>query len=564
MFWRDLVKASFPWRIVFFALMVLVIWLPRGLNLGQFVTPDEPAWLSRSANFYYAMVKRDWGGTFQREHPGVTTMWAGAFTIFWQYRAFAWQASDKVLANWMELEPFLREHNQDPLKLLEYARTLMVLANALVLLVAFFFAARLIGFLPAVLGFGLVAFDPFHIGLTRLLHLDGLLSSLMLCSVLSLMSYFRSGRDPIALVISGVAAGLSWLTKSPAFFLVAFSGLLALLELLGLWRNQDKLRSRDVYQHAWPFLVWIGLGLCVFIIFWPATWTNFLGSLSDVMGKGFGYAATGHDTAIFFNGQIYDGDPGWLFYPLTFLWRTTPTVLLGLGLAVVAFVARLGSFERPNFRYGAAILTIYAVLFALMMSLGAKKFDRYILASYIALDIVAGMGWFALAEQFWTSASFSRARTLAPGLIAVAFGFHMLPAIQTFPYYLSYYNPVMGGSARAPQALMIGWGEGLDQAARYLNTKPGAEKLRVMAHYPYGCFSYFFKGETVNFVDGWDESAREQLKDVDYVVVYVHQWQRNGPDPEVLAYFARRTPEYTVWINGIAYAQVYNMRSPSE
>jgi hypothetical protein len=557
-------KTSSGWRIFFFALIVLVIWLPRGLNLGRFVTPDEPAWLSRSANFYYALVKRDWGGTFQREHPGVTTMWAGAFTFFWQYRSFAWQASDKVLANWMELEPFLREHNQDPLKLLEYARTLMVLANTLVLLVAFLFAARLIGFLPAVLGFGLVAFDPFHIGLTRLLHLDGLLSSLMLCSVLGLMSYFRSGRHRIALVISGVAAGLGWLTKSPAFFLLAFSGLLALVELLGLWRNQDKPRSRDVYQHAWPLLVWTGLGLCVFIIFWPATWTNFLGSLSDVIGKGFGYAVTGHDSGIFFNGRIYDGDPGWLFYPLTLLWRTTPIVLLGLGLTVIAFVAHLGSFDHQNFRYSAAILTVYAVLFTLMMSFGAKKFDRYILPSYIALDIVAGMGWFALAEQFWTSAGSSRVRVIAPGLIAVAFGSHLLPAIQTFPYYLSYYNPLMGGSAKAPQVLMIGWGEGLDQAARYLNTKPSAEGLRVMSHYSYGCFSYFFKGETVKFVDTWNQSARDQLKDVDYVVVYVHQWQRNGPDPEVLTYFARRTPEYTVWINGIDYAQVYNMRSPSE
>ncbi|HZD57329.1 MAG TPA: phospholipid carrier-dependent glycosyltransferase [Anaerolineales bacterium] len=557
-------KPKAVWRTVIFALIVLAIWFPRALRLDQFVTPDEPAWLSRSANFYYAMVKRDWSGTFQREHPGVTTMWAGAFTIFWQYRAFAWQASDKVLANWTELEPFLRAHGQDPLNLLEYARTLMVLANTLILLVAFFFAARVIGFLPAVLGFGLVALDPFHIGLTRLLHLDGLLSSLMLCSVLSLMSYFSSGRDRMALVISGMAAGLSWLTKSPALFLIAFTGLVTFVDILRLWRERDELRLRNLYQHTWPFLVWIGVGLAVFVVFWPATWTNFSGALSNVIGKGYSYATSGHDSAIFFGGRIYDGDPGWLYYPLTFLWRSTPIVLLGLGLAVIAFAARLGSFDHRGFRFSAAILTIYAVLFALMMSFGAKKFDRYILPSYIALDIVAGMGWFALAEQFWTSASSFLARLIAPGLIAVAFGFHLIPAIQTFPYYLSYYDPLMGGSAKAPQELMIGWGEGLDQAARYLNSKPGAERLRVMAHYSYGCFSYFFKGETVNFVDGWNETTRDQLKDVDYAVVYVHQWQRNGPDPEVLAYFASKTPEHIVWIDGIDYAQVYNMRTPSE
>jgi len=50
-----------------------------------------------------------------------------------------------------------------------------------------------------------------------------------------------------------------------------------------------------------------------------------------------------------------------------------------------------------------------------------------------------------------------------------------LSALQTFPYFFSYYNPLAGGSSRAPQVMMIGWGEGMDQAARYLNQKPDAE-----------------------------------------------------------------------------------------
>jgi hypothetical protein len=61
--------------------LVLAIWLPRGLGLDQFVTPDEPLWLTRSANFYYALTHGDLASTYQKEHPGVTTMWAGTVSF---------------------------------------------------------------------------------------------------------------------------------------------------------------------------------------------------------------------------------------------------------------------------------------------------------------------------------------------------------------------------------------------------------------------------------------------------------------------------------------------------
>ena len=132
--------------------------------------------------------------------------------------------------------------------------------------------------------------------------------------------------------------------------------------------------------------------------------------------------------------------------------------------------------------------------------------------------------------------------------------------LRTFPYYLSYYNPLIGGSARAPDVMMIGWGEGLDQAARYLNTKPDAEQMRVMSHYSDGSFSYFFQGETVDLVDSWEGIAAQGFDEVDYVVLYYHQWQRQRPDPAMLAFFASQTPEYVVNIDGLDYALIYDIQ----
>jgi hypothetical protein len=66
-------------------LVLAALLFPRVLELGQFVTADEPLWLARSANFTIALLRGDFINTYQKEHPGVTILWAGAGGLLWQY-----------------------------------------------------------------------------------------------------------------------------------------------------------------------------------------------------------------------------------------------------------------------------------------------------------------------------------------------------------------------------------------------------------------------------------------------------------------------------------------------
>ena len=52
-----------------------------------------------------------------------------------------------------------------------------------------------------------IAFDPFTISLSRLLHLDGLVSALMLLSLLAFMRFLYQSRRWLDLLVSAVAAG---------------------------------------------------------------------------------------------------------------------------------------------------------------------------------------------------------------------------------------------------------------------------------------------------------------------------------------------------------------------
>ena len=540
-------------------LLILAIWLPRGLNLDQFVTPDEAAWVGRSASFYYALAHRNFPDTFQHSHPGVTATWAGAYVFYRQYTAFSWEATRRSLKNWKYVEPFLEAHGQDPLEILESIRLIIVLGNTAVLGLAFLSARRLIGLWPAAIGFILIAFDPFHVGLTRLLHLDGLMGNLMLLAVLTFMNFAYQGRHLLDLALATTATGLAWLTKSPSLFLVPFFSFLMVVEIWIRWRGSRRLQLGDWWQSIWPLIILLLGSTLVFVLLWPAMWVDPVGTLEKMIAQTTIYAIGGHSLNTFFNGNIFDGDPGWAFYPVNYLWRTTPVVLAGLCLAGLTFRLRWSSFEQPLKRRVAVWLVLFAILFMLQMSLSAKKFDRYIIPSFLPLDLLAGMGWAALVGWLWKRYDRLLARALIVALLILCMGWQILLTVQHSPYYLTYYNPLLGGSTKAPGVMMVGWGEGLDQAARYLNTKPNAEDLRVMTHYPDGSVSYFFDGKARDLPDVWEGPDADQMDGIDYLILYVHQWQRQIPDPAMIDYFSTQIPEFVVKIDGLEYARVYNL-----
>lgn len=577
-----------PRTALIYAVLILAIALPRLLALDRFVTVDEPKWLARAGNFYLALARGDLENTFTREHPGVTVTWAGTVGLLWRFPEYKSTASG-YLTDSRQVEPLIREGGLEPIRVLEAARVIMVLVVTAALVGSFWTATQLIGIWPSILGFLLIAFDPFYLGLSRLLHLDGLMSTLLLLSLLAFLNYLRprGSYKKANLLISALAAGLAWLTKSPAIFLIPFIGLLLLLDLVRGWYLDRHVSLKEAWNRVPTFLLWAGIGALVFVLLWPAMWVNPAVALQQVFAEATTYAEGGHTSDVFFRGAVIsgdsqrtfsaqeqtlygpwsqvrvNGDEGRSFYLIAYLWRTTPVVLLGLILAAVVLLIRGKSDDARQVRWPVVALALFAGLFALFMTLGSKKFDRYLLPVFLPLDLVAATGWVMAARWVSVRLTSGMAR-LAVSVTSVAvILIQVIGAMQTYPYYLSYYNPLLGGGEVAPRVMMIGWGEGLDQAARYLNAQPGAGELRVMSWYPDGPFSYIFDGQTVHASSEW-EPTREKIFESDYVVLYIHQWQRQLPFSEMLAYFSGRTPEHVIRLDGIEYAQIYRMQDAAQ
>jgi hypothetical protein len=142
--------------------------------------------------------------------------------------------------------------------------------------------------------------------------------------------------------------------------------------------------------------------------------------------------------------------------------------------------------------------------------------------------------------------AFERRKILFPLFSALSVFLHLIFTFSLHPYYLAHYNRVFFTPSSAQYTFSIGWGEGLEEAASYINQKEGSQNLRISSWYP-EVFKLFSHSKV------YDLSF---AKNADYVVFYVNQIQRRL-FPEILKIYEKRPPEHIIKINGIEYVRIY-------
>ena len=551
------------YTLISLALLFLAVWLPRALQLDTFVTIDERRWLSRSANYYTGITHGDLGSTSQTDHPGVTVMWAGTLGFIKEYPEYASDSEGQIDYGNFEYR-YGNDTEHELLDLLAAGRWWIALAASLLIALSFLPLREVYDTRIAIFGVLFMGWAPFHMAHSRFLHLDGLLSALVAFSLLAFIAWGFGQRKTRYLVISGITFGLAVLTKMPAIFLAPGVGAITLLIIVNDRRQSDVRAGRTLLG----LLGWGVIAVCTIALLWPALWLDPVGLITQLVTGARTYVA-GHSLPNFFMGEITH-DPGPTFYPVAYLFRTTPITLIGLIAALVAAAKMKWPLDTDSRRFAMFGLLVFALLFTLGLMTAAKKFDRYLLPIFLPLDVVASLGWAALARllaQWWRqrrasgeSAAASRTlnKTSMPVivLLAVVVLLQGLMTFNHFPYYLSYYNPLLGGNKKALNTMVVGWGEGLDQAAAWINEQEGGDQAQVVSWYRSGPLSYFLDSDRhiLHFedTDFWVEA--------DYAVTYINQWQRVLPNSETLTTLDSLEPVYTVQIKGLDMAEVYDLR----
>ncbi|MCK4450773.1 MAG: glycosyltransferase family 39 protein, partial [Anaerolineae bacterium] len=192
--------------------------------LGRYVTPDEPAWVYRSICFADALTARDWSAVPSTGHPGVTTMWLGALGV--AARRLLNPAESLAHLDWIRRLAWLAPENGEAFRhlvfFLPWGRVAVALVTTLGLVALYPLLTRLFDRRVALLAVGLLAFDPFLIGHSGLLHTDALLATFSLLALVAALNGLREPHRAVWWAISGLFTGLALLTKTPALILPPF------------------------------------------------------------------------------------------------------------------------------------------------------------------------------------------------------------------------------------------------------------------------------------------------------------------------------------------------------
>ena len=530
-------------------LLILIIFflafIPRSFDLGTGLTYDEQYWLIRAPSFFNAVIHLDFVNTIKSGHPGVTTMWLSGIFM-------------KLFSDQDMLFPHI----------LTIARFPVALVTSLGILAMYFLLKELFSEKIALLGVIFIALDPFYIAHSRLIHLDALLTTFMVLSFLSLLVYLVRPEKAIYLFLAGIFLGLALLTKLPSFILIPIFILTLLIWYLindhNINHNFKKIAtdcSKIVVRIFKPLFIVLSVAVFVFILLWPVMWVNPIYAEIRVAGCLFNVLTTPHFAGFLLGAAEDTSSFGALFYPLEILIKITPlTFIFPLFCISILFYNICNKkFSKENLIIISLIFFIF--IFTLVMTFAQKKFDRYLLPIFPLIDILAAVGvyyFYSIIAKRLDSIKVHK-KTIFKIFLVFILVFQISLLLPIAPYYLSYSNPIMyGGPKNAPNITLIGWGEGNDLAAEYLNQKPNPENITVWAEY-YG-FEQYFKGKTISLPLG--TATKNNTATSDYLVFYVCAVQRHLDD-DLWNTYKNQTPEKKITLNDIDYCWIYQTNSGS-
>lgn len=445
------------WLPLAFVLAVIM----RLTALGRYVTPDEGAWVFWSLNFREALLAGDWANTFQTSHPGVTTMWLGAFAIQLQQAAFA-----ETLA-WLEkliwLTPDYGEPARALYQFLPITRVVFATATSLGIVAIGWIVERDFGRNAAILTTFALALDPFIAGLSGLPMTDPLLATF---TTLVLLGLHRLTKQPSIhlYTLIGIGTALAILSKLPGVLLLGF---VPLAMLVIFWRRWLTLLQAGA--------VWGVAIVGTILIVLPAAWGAPQHILSVLQSSGG--AETSLSIPIFFLGENRF-DVGWGFYPLLLIYRLAP----------VAFVGLWFSFGRKQTRSLALWLLLFSILFIIGLEQSVRVFDRYIVPLTMAWTILATIALGAYADRK------INLRFAICDLRTVLLSIMVLFGLLNMRLPLFAYNTLLGGLPVAQRLLPTGWGEAESIAARQFHTICPETEAIVVSNVP--AVAPFFAGAT--------------------------------------------------------------------
>jgi hypothetical protein len=477
------------WLLLFAVISVLIIF-PRVLRLDAFWAADEKVWVAHTEVFTQKLATLKWTQLMQEAHPGITLQWLGALGV--RADSFA----DKKLP--------------------------IVFGQIIVLFFIWYVFTKLWGRLGGVAVIIFLAVDPPLFAHMRVYEMESLLALFFVLS-LGLLFLFQKTKAVRYLIFAAIAAALALLSKLPGALLVPISVVTLVIDG---YHNKKSFKNIGIWLLAFAISA---------VVVFPSLVLDFFGAMAQISD--------------FFSSDTFNEmhRMGPWYYLRTLVFYSTPVQILSLlALPVVLIGGKKKTREQKVFIGQTMVILLSAIIFVVMMSLGIKKGDRYILTAFLLMDVFAA-AFFVKLRYLYTAKKAKILTLVLLALFSLGVIWQEIIILKIFPDNLAYLNPITKkwyGERRA------GWGEGLEVAADYLNKKPNADKITVASYYPME-FGRKFIGTAVS-------ANRYEDAGISYVVLYRAMKEREDAwETEAFAYFKNQTPEKVIFFNGVDFIWIY-------
>jgi 4-amino-4-deoxy-L-arabinose transferase-like glycosyltransferase len=432
----------FRYEILIFFLFVIL----RSFNLGSdMFNTDVFKWKARSYDFSTGVFTLDFEKTIQKYHPGVTLMWlgtAGIKTYNLYYDVFRGETPlDNDVSTVFELHTVQKYW--------------MVIFMGLIFALLFYGLKNVTNFGFALITLLFMNMEPFFIALTRVMHLEGLMTILMFTSFVWFLYFMQDTTNKKVLIVSSLLGALAVLTKTTAIFILLFVGLVLLI------KNFKDIRESKVKESLKTLIIWVMFFILFFILLWPAMWTNSLEAL-QTMYRGVTVIGIEREHIQLYFGQLVE-DPGPLYYLVVLGLRTSVWLIGGL----VGYLAVKTKLKDKKINEFVFFCFLFSILYLLEVTIPSKKLDRYVLPSLIGLVPISAAFYYYFLERA------KEKYELSVNKFFLLFVGMFVPAILCVgflhPDYFSYYNPVFGGLRTGVNILEPKWVFGQNELIRFLN-----------------------------------------------------------------------------------------------
>ncbi len=292
---------------------------------------------------------------------------------------------------------------------------------------------------------------PIFLGLSQLVTLESVFTFFFTAGIYVFLKYLKN-RTTRAMIFTGIISGLAVSTKLTDILLLPIYA-----TIIFIFKFYNK--NISLKKYIMPMLLITAITFVVFFISWPALWFNTILVWQKTVSFRFGPADS---TELFFGRNITS--PLWYFF--FYFLVTTPLLVV-----ILFLIGLVQGYRKRNF----FLSTLFVwFLFPFIQSFYHDRTNgiRYIVEVYVPMSLFVAFGIESLTKKL------NKKIEIRASIVTILVIYLLVVDASITPYYLSYFNQLVGGTENVYQHkwFPLGWwGEGQREASYYLaeNGFPG-------------------------------------------------------------------------------------------